>query len=197
DYFAAAVDAIAAGVIFRIAGAAGGAVDGDQSFCGFDRQCGGESALAESGDHHVAGDFGFGSRYGLRPGALQPGLHEAHGLGAAVFLEDAGGLGEPVEADAFDLRVIVLEGEGRHLFFRASVEDVDVRRAHADGGVGGVDGGVAGADDDHGFAYLKIGLRFVALDEAERVDDAGELIAGDAEALHGAEADADEDEVEV
>ncbi len=43
---------------------------------------------------------------------------------------------------------------------------------------------------------LEIGQGLVAFDEAEGVDDAGEMVAGEAEAFHGAEADADEDEVE-
>ena len=36
---------------------------------------------------------------------------------------------------------------GRHLFARAAIDDVDLLGAETDGGAGGVDGGVAAADD--------------------------------------------------
>src|SRR5690349_19422696 len=54
-HFASAVDAIAAGVVFGIAGAAGSAVYGERSAIHFEMQRGGEAGLAEGGNHHVAG----------------------------------------------------------------------------------------------------------------------------------------------
>ena len=169
----------------------------------FQMQHGGEAGLAERGNHHVAGHFVFavGNRLGgaasLGIGIAQARAQEPDGGGAAVLFDDGDGLRHPVEADAFHFGVIVLEGEGGHFLFAAAVEEVHVLGAEAHGGVGGIDGGVAAADHDDAAAGLKIGLRLVALDEAQGVDDAGELVAGNAEALHGAEADADEDEVEL
>ena len=79
--------------------------------------------------------------------------------GAAVALDDLDGLRQPVEPNAFDLGVIVLEGEGRHFLFGAAVEQVDFFGAQTPGGVGGVDGGVAAADDHHAPAHLEIVAR--------------------------------------
>ena len=140
---------------------------------------------------------GFGDAAAFGIGCAELGAEEFDGGGASVFFDDLDGLRHPMEADAFHLGVIVFELEGGHFVFTAAVEEVDVFRAQAKGGVGGVDGGVASADDDDGAAGSKVGQGLVAFDEAEGVDDAGEMVAGEAEAFHGAEADADEDEVEV
>ena len=201
-HFASAVDAIAAGVVFRIAGAAGGAIHGERSAIHFQMQRGGEARLAEGGNHHVAGHLvfaagnGFGDAAAFGIGGAELGAEEFDGGGASIFFDDGDGLRHPMEADAFHLGVIVLELEGGHFGFAAAVDEVDIFRSQAKGGVGGVDGGVAAADDDDGAAGSKVGQGLVAFDEAEGVDDAGEVVAGEAEAFHGAEADADEDEVE-
>src|SRR5438552_16765581 len=63
--FASAVDAIAAGVVFGVAGAAGGAVYGERPAIHFEMQGGSESRLSEGGDHHVAGHLVFAAGNGL------------------------------------------------------------------------------------------------------------------------------------
>ena len=53
----------------------------------------------------------------------------------------------PEEVNALDLRVFVLEVEGGHLLRAAAIDHGDILGAEANGGVGSIDGGVAGADD--------------------------------------------------
>src|SRR5438270_13562751 len=52
-HFTSAIDAIAAGVVFRVAGAAGRAIYGDPTSIHFEMQSGGETRLSEGGNHHV------------------------------------------------------------------------------------------------------------------------------------------------
>src|ERR1043165_5304253 len=63
-YFAAAVDAIAARIVFRIAGAAGGSIDRDCALIDLDgvSQHRSEASLAERGNHQVAGSVELASR---------------------------------------------------------------------------------------------------------------------------------------
>src|SRR4029453_7743609 len=61
-HFASAVDAIAAGVVFRIAGAAGGAVYSEATAIHFQMQRGSEPRLSKSGNYHVAGHLVFAAR---------------------------------------------------------------------------------------------------------------------------------------
>src|ERR1035438_8015727 len=60
-HFAAAVDAIAAGEVFGIAGASGGAIHGDGSAVHFQVQHGSEAGLAEGGNDHFALGLEFGT----------------------------------------------------------------------------------------------------------------------------------------
>ena len=106
---------------------------------------------------------------------------------------DGGGLDVPEEFDAFVFGVVVLEGEGGHLLGAAAIEHHDLLGAEPDGCDGGVDGGVAGADDGGAAGHPGERAVLVAGDDVERVGDAGELLAGDAEAMDGAQADAEED----
>ncbi len=130
-------------------------------------------------------------------GLTERSAHEFHSGGAPFFFQNRHGLRQPVEAHSFHLGVVVLERESRHFLFATPIEEMYVLGAEPHRGVGGIDRGIARADHDHGLAGFKIGLRLVAFDKAQRVDHAGELVAGDAEAFHGAETHADEDEIEV
>ena len=61
---------------------------------------------------------------------------------------DGGGLATPEELHAFALGVFILEVEGGDVALAAAIEQVDGFSAETARGVGGVDGGVTGADDD-------------------------------------------------
>src|SRR5215470_9218466 len=63
DHFAATVDAVAAGIVFRVRGPAGGTVDHDRTEVHLNAtrldQFAHQAALAEGGDHHIAFDGVF------------------------------------------------------------------------------------------------------------------------------------------
>src|SRR5580765_6126419 len=86
-HFAAAVDAIAAGVVFGVAGAACGPVDPNGAAADFEREHGGEARLPEGGDDEIAGHFelaagdGFGDTTAFGVGRAELGGQETHGGG--------------------------------------------------------------------------------------------------------------------
>ena len=53
------------------------------------------------------------------------------------------------------------------------------------------------ADHHHSLAHGKIGRGLIAFDEVQRVDDAAQVLAGNAEALHGAQSHAQKDQREL
>src|SRR5207244_4064982 len=126
------------------------------------------------------------------------GLAERHPLEldtacASVLLDDPHGRGEELELDALVLGVVDLAVVGAHLFARASVYDRDVR-THPPRRASAVEGGEAAAHHDdlrvladwHGVAPR------VLTEVVDRLDHAGEILAGDAQLVARPRADADE-----
>src|SRR5258708_43164 len=89
--------------------------------------------------------------------------------------------------------MLVLEREGGHLALTAAIDQRYVFGREALGGIRGVDGGVAPADYYYAAAQRDAALGLVIGDEAERVDDAGQVFAGDVQGAGGAESDGEED----
>ncbi len=112
-----------------------------------------------------------------------------------VLTDEADRLHVPQELHAFLPGVLVFEVEGGHLLGAAAIDHRDGFCAEPDGGVGSVDRGVARADDGDVAGDLRDCAALVIRDERERVGHPGELFAGDAEAMDGAEAYAEEDRV--
>jgi len=101
------------------------------------------------------------------------------------------------EAAAVALGKLVFVVIARHIGLAAAVHDRGCRRAEPLGLRDGVDGGVARADhhdlaSDRRFA---IRVRLEMLDERERVDDAAQVFAGNAQLLRAPQSDADEHRV--
>src|SRR6185437_211674 len=162
DNLTAAVDAVSAGVVLRVASELGEEIA--------------EAGLAERGDDRIAGEIEFGAFDGFDSAAAalhfgQASLNKADAGDAAIGLEDFDGLSEPVEVDPFRLRVLVFEIERRHFGFAAAIKDVDLAGAEKAGRVSGVDGGVAGADDDDALAHGGALLGLICGDELEGVDE--------------------------
>ncbi len=113
--------------------------------------------------------------------------------------EDSDGLRVPVKIDAVEFREIVFVAEGGHVLFAAAINQVNDLGAEAFGGGDHVNGGVAGADagDAAADGELREGMNFGRLDEFHGADDALQIFAGDAEIAGIAQADADEDGVEI
>ena len=102
----------------------------------------------------------------------------------------------PAELDAFFAGLVVFESEGGHVLLIAAVKDFHGLSAEAASGAGGVNRGIACADDHGGAAHVEIVARFVTRDELESVNDGRMIFVGDAQFVYGAEADAEEDGVE-
>src|SRR5215510_4778816 len=102
-------------------------------------------------------------------------------------------LSPPVKLDTFGDRLFVFERERSHVLLVAAVEDLDRFGAQAAGGPRGIDGGVARPDDDDAATDLEIVTSLVASDEIESVGDPRMVFGGNAEFVHGAEPDAEED----
>src|SRR5277367_4428648 len=97
---------------------------------------------------------------------------------------------------AFLLSMFIFEIEGGDVLLVAAIDDVDFVSTESFGGVGGVDGGVACADDYDLAAYRASAASLVAGDKFNRVDDSWVVVAGDVELAHRAKSDAEEDDVE-
>ena len=113
------------------------------------------------------------------------------GIGA-----DGERLATPEELHALLLGVFVFEVECGDVALAAAIEQVDGLRAQAARGVGGIDGGVTGADHDHRPRDFADAAGLVSGNQFERIHHAVGVFAGDVQLLHGAEADAEKDEVE-
>src|ERR1039458_5616143 len=114
-----------------------------------------------------------------------------------LIAADGERLPAPQKLHALLFGVFVLEVEGRNVVLTASIEQVDGLRAKTAGGVRGVDGGVSSADHDHRSAHLANVACLVGGDQLECVHHTVRVLAGNAEPLHRAEAEAEEDEVKL
>src|SRR5690625_88757 len=123
----------------------------------------------------------------------------------AVFTEDGDRLAQETELDAFVLHEGVLEVVGGHLAVGAAVDDGYPFGTEPFGDRGGIDGGVAGADDRDVPAERDVvqplqpfHLRQLAgSDEREGFGDALQVLTGDAHLGYFAHADAEEHRVEL
>ena len=104
-----------------------------------------------------------------------------------------------MEIDAVEFREVVFVTEGGHVLFAAAINQVHDFGAEAFRGSDYVNGGVAGADarDAAADGELREGANFCRLDELHGADYALQIFAGDAEIAGIAEADTDEDGVEI
>src|SRR6266568_3895937 len=158
--------------------------------------------LADRGDRRVALDHEVRpfDRNGSPP-AGGVGLAEGHALeldaaDAAVLLDDANRRREELEADAFVLRVVDLAVVRAHLFSRPPVNDGHVR-AEPPRRPGAVERGESAAHDHdllpsadrHGVA-LRVHAEVV-----DRLDDARQVLARDAQLVRAPRAEAEEDRV--
>ena len=211
-YFFAAVDAIARGKIFGVAGLEAfaygdGAVFADSNSLHRAREVG-YRLLADRANYHVDFKLKFAAGDDGDLVAFFAGDGAGFGAGANTFdcgdsasrvFEDPYGLRVPVKTDAIEFRQIVLVAESGHILFAAAINKVNDFGAEALGGGNYVNGSVAGADagDATADGELREGMNFRRLDEFHGADYALEIFAGDAEIAGFAEADANEDGVEI
>ena len=121
-------------------------------------------------------------------------LHSIEQQATVLARANSERLPAPQKLHAFLLGVFVLEVEGRHVVLAAAIEKIDGLRAQAARGVGRVDGGVAGAHHNNGSVHLADVAGLVRGDKFERVHHAFVVLAGNAEPLHRAQAEAEEDD---
>ena len=208
DHFASAVDAIAAGIEFRVAGLQrvvhrdAAAVVGLQAENLLDEVA--LLLLAERFDDHVALEDELATRDRLgRGSAGTVGFAEFHADAFDAF--DRGLADDPLRSgqeviDAAillgDLVLVIVRG---HFGFCAAVQDHDHLRAESFGLRRGVHGSVARADDRNAAAHAHVAqlLVFEFIDERDGVYHAGQVFTGNAEVLGLAETDPNENGVAV
>jgi len=162
-----------------------------------------ERLLAEGLDHHVAVEpkVSAGDRHQLRRTTSAPHLEtlQIQSADGAVPVLDRDGCDQPFESHPAGLCELDFVLVGRHVSGGAPVGDDDPLGAEPGGSVGGVDGGVAAADDNDTAADLALvqGYSVGLVDEIEGLPDALQIFTRDVELRRGAETDAEEDRVVV
>src|SRR5690349_5306068 len=161
--------------------------------------------LADGGDERVAVDgilaAGDGDGAAAAGGVRLAKLHALEldaGDASLVVKDDARGGGEELKVGAFVLAVLYLLEGGAHLFAAAAVDRMHLR-AEAQRGARAVEGGEAAANDDDLFGVVhRLGqaLRLVH-QEADGVDEAGRVLALQAQLIGGPGADGEIHRVEA
>src|SRR5262245_39600108 len=108
---------------------------------------------------------------------------------------DGNGLSPPAEFYTFFTCIFVFERESTHVLLVAAIEDLHAFGTQTASGARSVNSGISSADDNNAAADLEVGASVVSCDEMESVDDGSMVFIDDAELVHGAETQAEEDAV--